>query len=186
MAKKPRKSAPRKPRKKPDAPKAPGTALMVIPQPQPQQEEPKRGRGRPTDYRPEMCDTVIECGHMGYSRAQIARALDVAVSTLADWEAVHPEFAAAMTRAHDLALAWWEDAGQRGITMGSFFNAAAFGLQLRNRFPKHYRNVTAEEAKQPAAPAQAEADAASDVSIDFSRLTIAQLEALASVRILRR
>jgi transcriptional regulator with XRE-family HTH domain len=94
--------------------------------------------GRPTDYRPEHCARVIELGREGKSRAQIAAALDVSRQTIATWEKTHPGFLDAMTRAHDLALAWWEDQGARGIWAGKAFNATAFGLQMRNRFQHEY------------------------------------------------
>lgn len=100
-----------------------------------------RGRGRPTDYRPEYCAAVVDLGREGKSRAQIAAALDVDRDTLANWEKARPEFFGAMKRAHDLALAWWEDQGQKGIWsdyQGRTLNAAAYALQMRNRFSDEY------------------------------------------------
>ena len=113
------------------------------PKRRPAPAKPKSGKkgGRPTDYRPEHCRRVIELGREGKSRAQIAAALDQARQTIADWEKAHPEFLVAMTRAHDLALAWWEEQGQDGIwstPMGRNLNAAAYGLQMRNRFSDEY------------------------------------------------
>jgi len=96
-------------------------------------------RGRPSDYCPSMCETVQDLGRLGKSRAQIAAALDVAIVTLRDWEEKHVDFSSAMKRARDFALAWWEEAGQRGMFMMGF-NAAAWGLQVRNRFPDDYRD----------------------------------------------
>ncbi len=104
-------------------------------------KSPKRGRGRPPAYRPEHCDRVIELGDQGKSRAQIAAKLNVARETLANWEKAYPEFLGAMKRAHDLALAWWEDQGQEGIwskPAKKTLNAAAYGLQMRNRFSAEY------------------------------------------------
>lgn len=98
----------------------------------------KKG-GRPTDYRPEHCARVVDLGKLGKSRAQIAAALDVVRDTLTNWEKSHPEFLGAMTRAHELALAWWEDQGQTGIWAGKQFNANAYSLQMRNRFPAEYK-----------------------------------------------
>jgi hypothetical protein len=95
--------------------------------------------GRPTDYDPSMCALVEELGKAGKSRAQIAAALDVAIITTRDWETKHPEFSAAMSRARDYALAWWEEAGQAGMFMMGF-NATAWSLQVRNRFPDDYRD----------------------------------------------
>lgn len=109
----------------------------------PRKTKPKRKTaraktGRPTDYRPEMCRRVVELGREGKSRAQIAAALDVSRQTVATWEKTHRAFLDAMSRAHDLALAWWEEQGTRGIWAGKQFNAQAYGLQMRNRFAAEY------------------------------------------------
>lgn len=96
-------------------------------------------RGRPTSYDPAYCDAVIDLGAKGKSRAQIAASLSVCRSTLANWEKQHEDFLVAMTRAKDLELAWWEEAGQRGMFMTGF-SANAFGLQIRNRFPADYQD----------------------------------------------
>lgn len=108
------------------------------PKRRPARAKPKSKGGRPTDYRPEICAKVIELGRQGKSRHQIAAALDKSRQTVLDWEKAHPAFLDAMKRAHDLALAWWEDQGQDGIWAGKSFNAAAYGLQMRNRFASEY------------------------------------------------
>lgn len=104
----------------------------------------ERTMGRPTKYRPEICDVVIQSGREGKSRAQIAAILDVSFSTLQLFERTYPDFSAAMIRARELAQAWWEDAGQRGI-MSREFNANAYSLQIRNRFPEAWRERTTVE-----------------------------------------
>ena len=38
------------------------------------------------------------------------------------------------------AQAWWEDLGQRGVTMGKDFCPAAWIFQVKNRFHKDYRD----------------------------------------------
>lgn len=93
--------------------------------------------GRPTDYRDEYCETVIELGEQGKSHAQIARSLGVARQTLYDWSKVHPEFLGAITRAKDLALAWFEDKGQDGLTTPGF-NASLWAKQVSCRFRDDY------------------------------------------------
>lgn len=94
--------------------------------------------GRPTKYKPEFCERVIELGKEGKSRHQMAAALDVAMSTMQDWETAWPEFRAATTRAGNLAQAWWEDQGQLGLWSRDF-NAAAHKHQIGCRFPETYR-----------------------------------------------
>lgn len=99
----------------------------------------KTRRGRPTDYKPEYCELVQELGMKGWSLAQIAAYLGHGRKTLYNWMDEHEEFLHAITQAHDLALAWWEHAGQNGMFMTSF-SANAWGLQVRNRFSKDYQD----------------------------------------------
>lgn len=93
--------------------------------------------GRPTDYRPEHCERVIELGREGKSHAQIAAALDVARNTLYNWADAHPEFLSAITRARDLSQAWFEDKGQTGLEAPGF-NASLWAKQVSARFPDDY------------------------------------------------
>jgi Helix-turn-helix domain of resolvase len=93
--------------------------------------------GRPTDYRAEYCERVIELGREGKSPSQIARDLDVARDTLYNWAEAHPEFLAAFTRAGHLAQAWFEDMGQAGLTMPGF-NASLWSKQVSSRFREDY------------------------------------------------
>jgi transposase-like protein len=94
--------------------------------------------GRPTKYDPGFCDAVVEAGKQGYSKAMIAAELDVVRQTLDNWAAEHPEFLDALTRAREAALAWWEKQGLLGLWSRDF-NAAAYKLQVTNRFPEDWR-----------------------------------------------
>lgn len=96
---------------------------------------------RPTDYKPEHCKTVIEYGRDGRSKAQIAARLDVCRNTLDNWAGVHPEFLSALTRARDLAQAWFEDKGQEGLVMPGF-NASLWAKQVSCRFRDDYTDKT--------------------------------------------
>lgn len=95
--------------------------------------------GRPTKYRQEMCQTVRELGDKGYSLAQMARDLDVALSAFNRWRDQHPEFGEAVKDAQERSQAWWEDAGMRGL-FADKFNATAFIFQMKNRFRDSYRD----------------------------------------------
>jgi hypothetical protein len=95
--------------------------------------------GRPSKYEPDMCGKVVERGKDGKSKAQIAASLGVCRQTLDNWITDNPDFAAAMKTAQDLALAWWEDKGQDGLS-AERFNATAFIFQMKNRFRDDYRD----------------------------------------------
>jgi hypothetical protein len=129
----PKPKTPRKP-KTPNVVKAEGAP--AAPAPAPEAETPRK-RGRPSPYRPDMCDLVLDLGEEGKSRAQIARSLGICRQTMSDWEKRHPDFLDATTRARDLALAWWEDQGQAGINNKSF-NSQSYSFQMKNRFRDDY------------------------------------------------
>lgn len=105
-------------------------------------------RGRPTKYRPEYCEQVIELGRLGKSPAQIAAALDVARATLTNWAEDHPDFLAALTRAYDLSQAWFEDRGQEGLTAPGF-NANLWAKQVSSRFADDYTSKSKTEVTGP-------------------------------------
>jgi len=97
--------------------------------------------GRPTKYDPAWCDQVLDLGAIGYSRAQVAAELGITRASMNEYERQHPEFLNATTRANELSLAWWEQAGRAGMFMKGF-SAAAYSLQMRNRFRGEYTDAT--------------------------------------------
>jgi len=107
--------------------------------------------GRPTDYKEEYCNSVIEFGKQGFSRVQMAAELEVAKATIQNWEKEHPEFLAAMTRAMTLSQAWWEKNGQECLVMpaGVSFQASAWSRSMAARFPDDWREKTATEHSGP-------------------------------------
>ena len=107
--------------------------------------------GRPTDYKEEYCDSVIEFGRQGFSRVQMAAEFEVAKATIQNWEKEHPEFLAAMTRAMTLSQAWWEKKGQECLVMpaGVSFQASAWSRSMAARFPDDWREKTATEHSGP-------------------------------------
>lgn len=98
--------------------------------------------GRPTKYRPEICEKVIEWGRLGKSKAWIASELDIARSTLDEWCATFPDFSEAITRAHTHAQRWWEDKGQNGMESREF-NGSVWSRSMGARFPDDWREKTA-------------------------------------------
>jgi hypothetical protein len=56
------------------------------------QLEDTPGAGRPTDYRPEFCDTAKTLAMHGATDIEIADALGIHVSTYYRWRATHPDF----------------------------------------------------------------------------------------------
>lgn len=93
--------------------------------------------GRPSLYDPAYCEEVVALGRLGKSEAQISAAIDVPRSTLHNWRDAHQEFAAALTRARDLAQAWWEDAAQNG-NANSVIGPAVWKHSMNCRFRGDY------------------------------------------------
>lgn len=111
------------------------TQEIVIPDP-----KQKHAGGRPTKYDPIYCEAVLQLGADGAGRYEMALELGIVYSTLQQWEKNYPAFAEAMRDASDLAQGWWAKQGRKGIFMGSDFNANAYALQVKNRFPRDWKD----------------------------------------------
>lgn len=103
---------------------------------------------RPTVYKPEFCETVIELGRQGKSVVQMACAIDVVRSTLYEWCKDHPEFSDAFTRAKQLSQDWWETQAQCGLTADRF-NAQLWSRSMAARFPEDYQERKGVELSGP-------------------------------------
>jgi len=93
--------------------------------------------GRPSKYREEFCERVIELGQGGASVVEMAHALGVVKQTLYDWEKEHPAFLDALTRAREASQVWWEAAGRIGLTADKF-NASVWSRSMAARFPNDW------------------------------------------------
>ena len=109
-----------------------------------QESVAKRGGGRPTDYKPEYCDQVIEWGRMGKSLTWMASRLDISRDTIYDWVKTKPEFSDAISRAKAHAQAHWEDLGEVGLSTQGF-NASVYTKSMAARFPEDWRDNKAVE-----------------------------------------
>ena len=94
--------------------------------------------GRPSEYRPEYCDTAIELGKTGASKVEIAVEIGVDRKTLDRWMEAHPEFRHALTRALDLSQVWWERKGRDNLEADRF-QASMWSRSMAARFPDDWR-----------------------------------------------
>lgn len=95
---------------------------------------------RPTEYKQEFCERVIEYGKQGKSVAWMAAELGVSKDSLYEWAKVREEFSDAFTRARLESQRWWEDAGQAGmLTPG--FGASVWSRSMAARFPEDWREA---------------------------------------------
>lgn len=95
--------------------------------------------GRPTDYRPEYCEQVIEWGRQGKSRTWMAANLEIDRNTIDNWAKSHPDFFSALSRAKALEQAHWEDLGHLGIGADKF-NSGVWSKSMAARFPDEWRD----------------------------------------------
>lgn len=101
-------------------------------------ETPKHAGGRPTDYRPEYCDSVVKWGKQGKSKAWMCAELDVVDQTLRNWCDAHPEFLEAITRGLKHSQKWWEDKGQDSLDKAGF-QGSVWSRSMAARFPDDWR-----------------------------------------------
>lgn len=104
--------------------------------------------GRPTKYDPNMCEIVIALGAEGKSRTEIAFELGVVKATIQNWEAEHPEFLAAMTRAKEAEQTWWERKGRENLG-AQHFQASMWSRSMGARFPDEWRESSKQELSGP-------------------------------------
>lgn len=106
------------------------------------EKKPAKGPGgRPTKYRPEFCQQVIECGEQGMSLAEMASELDIHYTTFLAWQDEIPEFSNAVKEARRKSQSWWERQG-RIATFGGVegFNATSYIFQMKNRFREDWND----------------------------------------------
>lgn len=101
--------------------------------------------GRPSKYPTSKEDIealhgdVIGYGREGFSKTQIAVKLGISRTTLYSWTEKHSDFLDTIKRAQEAAQAHWEDLGMELARTGAG-NATAFIFQMKNRFPKDYKD----------------------------------------------
>ena len=111
-------------------------------------DPPKKGPGgRPSKYRPEMCDKIIEMGREGATMTMMTNAIDICTDTHYDWlDPNSPrhkaEYSAAFKKANALAREYMENLAREHIIEGKGkgrLNTALFIWWMANRFRDFYK-----------------------------------------------
>ena len=68
--------------------------------------------GRPTDYKPEYCQGVIEYGKKGLFHFEFANSIDQHVSTIYRWGEKFPEFSESLNKAKQACEGYWLNIGR--------------------------------------------------------------------------
>jgi hypothetical protein len=101
-----------------------------------EQTKPTNPVGRPTLYKPEYCEKLIEHMASGLSYECFGATIRVARSTVYEWEKF-PEFSDAKKIAFDQSMLYWERCGNEGMYMGGKdnpFNSTIWIFNMKNRF----------------------------------------------------
>lgn len=95
--------------------------------------------GRPTKYRPEYCDAIIEHMSAGASMTSFAAEVGVARSTIGQWMQDYPEFKEAAEAAKAKCAAWWESVARKNAQTGDG-SAALVIFGLKNMSPEDWKD----------------------------------------------
>jgi hypothetical protein len=93
---------------------------------------PKHAGGRPTLYRREMCDRLVEAMAGGLTAEAAAARIGISARSLFYWQKEHEEFLQAIQEGRQRSQLWWEE---RALAManGEAGNTQIVMLGLRNR-----------------------------------------------------
>jgi hypothetical protein len=100
--------------------------------------------GRPTSYKPEYCDAVIEHMAEGASLTSFAASVGAARSTINEWMEHNEEFSEAVKRGKAVCAAWWEKVGRTQALDGKG-NATLVIFGLKNMAAEDWREKTQHE-----------------------------------------
>jgi hypothetical protein len=99
-------------------------------------EKKKSPVGRPTKYKTEYCEQLIDHMAKGFSYETFGAVIGVMPSTIYLWEQ-HPEFSEAKKMAFAKCRLWWEQQGQLGLMAGERdpkLNSPVWIFNMKNRF----------------------------------------------------
>ena len=106
-----------------------------------------RPHGRPSKYKPEYDQMLIDHMASGLSYESFAGAVSVCDDTLREWEKVHPSFSASKKEGFAKNRIFWEKLGINHIThVDSKFesspklNSTVYIFNMKNRFPREWRD----------------------------------------------
>lgn len=100
-------------------------------------DEGKNPVGRPSKFKPEYCEQLIQHMGEGFSFESFAGKIGTHRDTLYEWEKVHPEFSDAKKAATEACRLWWEEKGMQGLFseyQGRKMNSALWIFNMKNRF----------------------------------------------------
>ena len=104
--------------------------------------------GRPTKYKPEYCEAIIDHMSEGASMTSFAASIGVARSTINEWIDNNPEFSESVKVGKAVCAAWWERVGRKNAVEGGG-NATLVIFGLKNMSPDDWREKVTNEHTGP-------------------------------------
>ena len=100
--------------------------------------------GRPSKYKKEFCEQVVEFCRDGSTFEEFASEIGVCVETINEWARKKPEFSAAKKRAKANSLRWWCKIGKAGA-LGKIknFQNSVWIFTMKCRFREFYNEEIA-------------------------------------------
>lgn len=97
-------------------------------------ETTKKKIGRPDHYDPSMCDKLVLMMTEGWSKTEVAAALNLSNrETIDEYAKKYPEFGGALKRGLLHSEAWWLKNGRENIR-NKEFNSGLWFMNMKNRF----------------------------------------------------
>lgn len=88
--------------------------------------------GRPTKYKKEYCQVLIDQMREGASIEEVAGEICVETKTLYNWAEKHPEFLQAKRKGEALSRQWWMKQGRIALR-DKEFNSSLWYMNMKNR-----------------------------------------------------
>jgi hypothetical protein len=113
--------------------------------------------GRPTKFKTEYAEQLVEHMGRGYSFESFGGAVKVCKQTLYSWCEAHDTFKQAKALGETLSQYWWEQQGHAGLYMGGKdtpFNATVWIFNMKNRFGWRDKKPEDDGDKPPGSPPQ--------------------------------
>jgi transposase len=104
---------------------------------------------RPTKYKPEYCDALVEHMAQGASMTSFAASIGVCRATIGVWGDEHPEFLAAIKRGKAACAEWWENLARQGAAGNREINPTLVIFGLKNMAPDDFVERKAIEHSGP-------------------------------------
>jgi hypothetical protein len=98
-----------------------------------QDSKPKK-MGRPSSYKPEYCQMLIDHMASGLSFESFGATIGHYRDITFEWAKKYPDFADAKKRGYDASYLFWDKTGLKGVWGGKEFNAAVYCFNMKNRF----------------------------------------------------